>query len=77
MKLVFFCSAICFVYTFEIEITAVERMTPELEGIMDMGTIRLVKKGRNEFKISGTCYFFKIMGNEITVSSDFKYFIVS
>lgn len=69
MKLVFFCSAICFVLTFDIEITSVERMNPELEGFMDMGTMRLVKKGRNEFKISGTFYMFKTMGNEAIVSS--------
>lgn len=77
MKLVIFCSAICLAYTFDIEITAVERMNPELAGFVDMGTMRLVKKARNEFKISGTCYFFKNIGNEASVSIDFKYFISS
>lgn len=74
MKVVFFCLIICLVFTFEIEITSVERLNPELPGIMDMGTMRLVKKGRNEFKVSGTCMFFKNIGNEVVVSNLNYYF---
>lgn len=71
MKLVWFCSVIYLAKTFDIEITDVERMPPEMNGIMDMSTIRLVKKGRNEFKISGTVHVYKNIGDEVKVSCDF------
>lgn len=71
VKLVLFCSAIFSVNTFDIEITSIDRMNPELEGILDMGTLRLVKKGRNLFKVSGTIQYFKNVGDEVIVSIDY------
>lgn len=70
VKLVWFCSTILLVKTFDIEITSIDRMNPELEGILDMGTLRLVKKGRNEFKVSGTIYYYKNVDDDVIVSSE-------
>jgi hypothetical protein len=54
--------------TIEIDLLSFERLSNSDPEFCDFGTLRLKKKGRNQFVVSGEFKYLKTFGDEIDVS---------